>query len=283
MAILKMNEILRNDVQSYLDGSESVLIKTITDLTSKFTKGVERVTIPKVSGLSLENVVSGTDATAGGMTTTGDELICDQKKQVPEYIDYSDDLESAVNQKQAFIDAAPRVFAEGMESNIATALSASAYNDGGAEDHEFTSDTDGVGDGGYSIADIARAKKLLDKAKVPKKDRYLAVNADGMEILASMTEFQEGQKSLSDEALRQGVVSLVKGFKVVQSEDVSATKMLCYHKSALAFAVHDSMTFIDKELPEKATTFLALRGKYGSKLLDGGRRNVVITAGTAAV
>ena len=274
MAVLKMNEILRNDIQEYLDGSESVLIKTITDLTSKFTKGTERVTIPKVSGLALRDVpTGGTAQTAGGMTQTGDELICDQKKEVPEYIEYGDDQDSALRMEDAFLSAAPRVFAEGMESEIATGLNTSAYNDSTADDHEFNSGTANS----FGIEDIAKAKKLLDKAKVPKKDRYLAVNADGMEILASMSEFQEGQKALNDEALRQGVVSLVKGFKVVQSEDVASDKVLCYHKSALAFAVHDSVKYIKQEIANEGRTFLSLRGKYGAKQLDGGRRNVVIT------
>ena len=38
----------------------------------------------------------------------------------------------------------------------------------------------------------------------------------------SFSEFEDGSKGLSAEALRDGVVSRVKGFNVVQSEDVGS-------------------------------------------------------------
>lgn len=120
----------------------------------------------------------------------------------------------------------------------------------------------------FSIDDIASAKKLLDEGKVPKSDRYLAVNAAGMEVLASFQEFEDGSKSLSAESLRQGIVSQVKGFKVVQSEDVGINKIHAYHKSAVAFAMHDEVHFIEKMNEEYAQEFISLRGKYGVKEMN---------------
>lgn len=93
MAILSLNEILRNEIQEFLGGSDSVLISTIMDLSSRVRKGMDRVQVPKISGLALSDVVAGSRATAGGMTTTSDTLILDQSKQVPEYIDYADGFE----------------------------------------------------------------------------------------------------------------------------------------------------------------------------------------------
>ena len=273
MAILSLNEILRNEIQEFLGGSDAVLIKTVLDLTSRVRKGMDRVTIPRVSGLALSNVTAGTRATAGGMTTAGDALIMDQSKQVPEYISYDDGIESAVELKAAFLEAAPRVFAEGIEQAIATALATASPND-------FESESANAGE--FTIGDIAKAKKYLDQAGVPKSDRFMAVNADAMEVLASMSEFQEGQKSLSDEALRQGVVSQVKGFKVVQSEDVGSTtaasnEVHFYHRSAVAFALHDGVNFIEKMNEEYAQEFIALRGKYGVKALDSGNRKLTMS------
>lgn len=277
MAILSLNEILRNEIQQFLGGSDSVLIKTILDLTPRVQKGMDRVTVPRVSGLALSNVTSGSRATAGGMTTAGDVLLLDQSKQVPEYISYEDGIESAVDLKAAFLEAAPRVFAEGVEVAIASALATASPSD---------FDSASATAGQFAITDIANAKKILDQAKVPTSDRYMAVNADAMEILASMTEFQEGQKSLSDEALRQGVVSQVKGFKVVQSEDVGSSTAAdnvihFYHRSAAAFALHDGVSFIEKMNEEYAQEFIALRGKYGVKALDGGARKVTMALTTA--
>lgn len=277
MAILSLNEILRNEIQEFLGGSDSVLIKTVLDLTPRVRKGMDRVTIPRVSGLALSNVTAGTRASAGGMTTAGDALVMDQSKQVPEYISYDDGIESAVDLKAAFLEAAPRVFAEGIEGAIATALATASDND-----FDSASDTAGV----FAVSDIANAKKLLDQAGVPKSDRYMAVNADAMELLASFSEFEEGQKSLSDEALKQGVVSQVKGFKVVQSEDVGSSTAAdnvihFYHRSAVAFALHDQVHFIEKMNDEYAQEFISLRGKYGVKALDSGARKITMALTTA--
>lgn len=259
MAILSLNEILRNEIQEFLGGSDSVLIKSIMDLSSRVRKGMDRVQVPKISGLALSSVTSGVRATAGGMTTTSDTLILDQSKQVPEYIDYSDGFESAVDQKAAFLEAAPRVFAQGLEAAIAAALETVSTND-------FESAEAGAGL--FVIDDIATAKKLLDEDNVPKSDRYMAVNAASMEVLASFAEFEDGSKSLSAEALRQGIVSQVKGFKVIQSEDVTANNIHCYHKSAVAFAMHDEVHFIEKMNEEYAQEFISLRGKYGVKEMN---------------
>lgn len=117
----------------------------------------------------------------------------------------------------------------------------------------------------------------MDQAKVPAKDRYMAVNAEGMEILASMPEFEEGQKSLSPEALREGVVSQVKGFKVKQSEDISGTgatlKVHFYHKSAVAWALQDGMKFVEEMKESQGREFVALRGIFGCVDCDNASNN----------
>ena len=259
MAILSLNEILRNEVLESLQGSESVLVKTVLDLTAQAKPGSDRVTIPNTTGLALSSITAGSRATAGGMTTTGRELVLDQVKQVPEYISWKNGKESAVDQKQSFVANAPKVFAQGLEVAIAAKLATASAND-----FDSASATAGV----FTISDIGKAKKLMDQAKVPKNDRYMVVNAEAMEILAAMSEFQDGQKSLSPEALREGIVSRVKGFNVVQSEDVGGTgasnKIHCYHKSAVAFALHGEMEYIDKDIEEYGESFLSLRGKYGA-------------------
>lgn len=214
------------------------------------------------------------------MTTTGDQLLFNQVKQVPEYISYADGMDSAVDLKNAFLSVAPKVFAQGIEAVIAASLATASVGD-----FDSVSAVAGV----FAIGDIAKAKKKLDQAKVPKSDRYMAVNAEAMEILASMQEFQDGQKSLSAEALREGVVSQVKGFKVIQSEDISGTgatlKIHFYHKSAVAFALHAGMEFIEQPNPEYGQEFISLRGKYGAKDVDNlagaGTRKVTMKCTTA--
>lgn len=267
MAVLSLNKILAKQIQEFLGGSDAVLINTIWNLSSEVDEGMDRVTIPRISGLSAATITPGTRAAGGSMTTLGDVLLLDQAKEVSEYLGYQDNANSTVSLQDAFFMAAPRVYAEQFEELIQTQLGAAASG------MDFNSGTLNS----FSIANITEAKKKLDNQKVPKKDRYLAVNADGMAILASTSEFQDGSKSLSDEALKKGIVSMVKGFNVVQSEDVPSNKVHCYHRSAVAFAIQkgvESVIFDDKPYSQ---VYVALKGKYGCKQLDSGKRQVTIT------
>jgi hypothetical protein len=280
MAIISINDVLRQEILESLEGSDSVLVKTIVDLTAQVKPGSDRTTIPNVTGLALSSVTSGSRATAGGMTTTGSVLLLDQVKQVPEYINYANGEQSALELKSAFLSHAPKVFAQGIEAVIAAKLATAS-----SLDFDSASATAGV----FTIADVAKAKKKLDQAKVPAKDRYMAVNAEGMEILASMSEFQDGQKSLSPEALRQGIVSQVKGFNVIQSEDIAGTgatlKVHFYHKSAVAFALQDGVNFIAQMDEAYGQEFVALRGIYGAIDCDNaggaGKRKITMLCSTA--
>lgn len=258
MAILSLNKILQNEVMESLVG-EAVIVNSIMNLTSQVQPGADRVTIPSVTGLALADISAGSRAASDSVTTTGSVLLLDQVKQVHQYISYANGIQSTVDLKANFLKESPKYFVEGIEAAIAAKLATAS-----SLDFDSASATAGV----FTIADIAKAKKLMDKNKVPKTDRYMVLNADAMEILAGFSEFQEGQKSLSPEALREGVVSQVKGFKVIQSEQVGSStpasnKIHFYHKSAIAFALQDGMAFIDKESEEYGQIFLALRGVFG--------------------
>lgn len=277
--LLSRNNILAKKVQSQLAGSDAVLIKSIMDLSGEAEIGDDRVTIPRMSGLTLKSITQGTRAVGDVYNTDGDALLLNQSKEVSTYFGYTDEANSTVNRQDQFFMGAPRIYAQGIELLIAAQLEVSGPND-------FASSESGaatpVGEFTFNIKDIAKAKRLLDAQKVSKIDRWLALNAAGMEVLASTQEFQDGSKSLSAEALKMGVVSQVKGFNVIQSEDVSDGKINCYHREAVAFAIHKQMNSVVKDIEEFSEVYVALKGKYGSKLLDGGKRKVTIsmTAGT---
>lgn len=267
---MKINDILSQKVQSYLGGSEAVMTKIFMDLSADATEGKEKLSVPKVDGLAVKDVSEGADQTIDtALAITGDELVLSSFKEVPDYIPESVSIESAVDIKNAFLMVAPKLWVENIENDIYDALLANTNTD------NFNTGTLNS----FDITDIAQAKKLQDKAKVSKMGRYLIVNADAMEILAGTTEFEDGSKSLSDEALRQGIVSQVKGYNVVQYDGSSAdgAKLIFAHKDALAFANQKSVEFIEEPDRKAGREFISLRGKYGVKLLDSGNRAIVAT------
>lgn len=256
MAILSLNDILRNDVLEALAGADAVLSRAVWNLQAQ--PGSDRVTIPSVTGLAVGDISSGSRASADSVTTTGSVLLLDKVKQVHQYISYKDGIQSAVDQRANFIKESPKYMVESIEESIAAKLATAS-----SLDFDSASATAGQ----FAITDIAKAKKLFDQNKVPKNDRYMVLNAEAMEILASMSEFQDGAKSLSPEALREGIVSRVKGFNVIQSEEVggsgASNKIHFFHKTAVAWAMQDGMEYIDKEIEEYGQAFLALRALFG--------------------
>lgn len=264
MAVLSLSEILRNDIQEYLGGSDSILIKTIQDLSSRVGVGMDRVQVPLISGLATSNVAAGTKQSADSVTFTSDVLLLDQSKESYMYISFTESQNSAIDIKAAFLQAAPKEIAQAMEVAIAAQLAGASTND-----FDSTSATAGV----FDIDDIANAKKLMDIAKVPTSERYLACNADAMEILAGFTEFADGKNTLSNEALRDGIVSRVKGFNVIQSEEVGSTtaannEVHFYHRSAVAFAMQKEVHFVEQREESYGQEFIAVRTKYGVKSLN---------------
>jgi hypothetical protein len=264
MAVLSLSQILRNDIQEYLGGSDSILIKTIQDLSSRVSTGMDRVQVPLISGLATSTVATGTKQAADSVTFTSDVLLLDQSKESYMYISFLESQDSAIDIKAAFLQAAPKEIAQAMEVAIAAALAGASTND-----FDSTSATAGI----FDIDDIANAKKLMDIAKVPTSDRWLACNADAMEILSGFTEFADGKNTLSNEALRDGVVSRVKGFNVIQSEEVGSTtaasnEVHFYHRSACAFAMQKEVHFVEQREESYGQEFIAVRTKYGVKALN---------------
>lgn len=279
MAILSMNEILSNEVLENLEGSEAILVNSVMNMTASVKPGADRVTVPKVSGYALASITSGSRAASDSVTTTGTVLLLDQVKQVHEYVSWANGIDSKVDLQSAFIANSPKYYVKGIEALIAAKLATAS-----ALDFDSASATAGV----FSVSDIAKCKKLLDQNNVPKTERFLSVNAEAMEILSSFAEFQDGSKSLSAEALRMGIVSMVKGFNVIQSEDIAGTgatlKFHAYHKSAVAFAQHAGLEFINKDIEEYGESFMALRGKHGCIDLDNasgsGVRKITVLCST---
>lgn len=278
-ATVSINEVLRQEVLEYLGGAEAVLVKTIMDLSPFVTIGADRVTIPNVLNLNKGDITSGSRAAGSTRETASSVLLLNQAKRVWDYISYKEGKQSALDLKASFLANAPKEYAKLIEDAIATSLLT-------ANAADFNSGTNGK----FLVSDISKAKKLMDQAKIPASDRYMAVNAEGMEILAGFDIFEEGQKSLSPEALRQGVVSIVKGFKVVQQENTgfgtaATLKVVFYHKSAVAYAPQSEMEYVEQMDQTYAEEFVALQGLFGCTDVDNaanaGVRKIVMSCKTA--
>jgi hypothetical protein len=275
---ISMEEILFRDVQAYLV-QEAVIVNTITDLTGRVGVGQKSVKVPRFSGLTTADVKQdGSEATASGMQASQDTLVLDKFREVPEYIYEAADLESAVDLKDQFLDAAPRVLGNDMEEKIYAELKQASA---ATPDHIIQMSEAGIGGGANeapSLTDIQQAGLLLDKQNVPRDGRYLLVSHEIKVHLLGKTEIQDASKSGTNSSIVNGEFARLFGMIMVVSNVVPAAECVAYHSSACAFAMQKEVEFIEEQQRSYGREFIAVRSKYGTKVLDAGVRCVLLNA-----
>ena len=275
---ISMEDILFQDVQAYLV-QEAVIIGTITDLTAKVKNGSKSVKVPRFSGLSVTAVKQdGTEAVAAGMAADQDTLVLDSFNEVAEYIYEAADLESSVDLKSQFLDAAPRVLADNIEADIYAQLKQASAS---TPDHiiQLSEQFSGAAvNTAPSLADIQTAGLLLDRQNVPGTERTLLVSHEIKVHLLGKSEIQDASKSGGNSALVNGEFSRLFGFVMVVSNVVPAAECVAYHKTACAFGMQRAIGFVEDPQPSKGREFIAVRSKYGQKILDAGKRCVLMNS-----
>jgi len=274
VAGVSLEDILFNDVQEFLV-QEAVVAGTIMDLTSRIKKGDQSVKVPRVTGLAVSDVKQdNTEAVSSNMGLTSDVMPLSSFKEVPDYIFEGGDLESTVDIKAAFLDAAPRVLADFIDADLITELkNASAA----APDH-IQQLSEGVLNTRPSLADIQNAGLLLTKQNVPKTERFLLVSPEIKVHLMAKTEIQDASKAGSNTALVNGEFARLFGFIMLESNNLAAAEMIAYHTTAAAWGMQKTVEFIEEQQRSKGREFVSMRTKYGKKTLDAGVRQVFYNA-----
>lgn len=272
VADVSLAAIASQDVQNQL-ADQAVLVNTVLNLSERVGPGMKSIAIPRVSGMAATAIPdSGSDSTASGMTLAVDTLPLTSKREVAEFI-YDSSLDSSVDLKESFFANAPGIMVEDIESKIYAELDgASASN----PDHILQ--MSGASNLVPTIADIRLAAKLLDEQKVPQGDRYLVVTPNIKHAILAFSEVSDASKFGNAQAIQNGYIGELYGFKVIMSNQVTAATMVAYHRTALAFAFQKQLTAVNTRNEEKAREFVAIRGHYGQKVLAAGKRCILFNA-----
>jgi len=124
---------------------------------------------------------------------------------------------------------------------------------------------------------IVSLKTKLDKAKMPKKNRWLVVNGDVAGVLLQSTQLTRDVESDTD-VVRNGKIGRIAGFDVFENEQVAGDNTTGYwvlagHKSAITFA----MAFVESDIEPLIGNFgRAYKGLnvYGAKVIDERRKGL---------
>lgn len=270
---VSLSDILFQDVQEYL-AQDAVIIGTITDVTNRIKKGQKEVSIPRTSGLAAADVKQdNSEAVSSGFALGADVMVLDKFREVPDYIFEGGDLESTVDIKSAFLDAAPKVMSDDVESILYSELkkASAAGPDNILQMSEVTNTRP-------SLGDLQAAMQAADEQNWPGSERYLLVSPAIKVHLLSKSEIQDASQSGSNSALVNGEFSRIYGFTLLSSNNVDADEMIAYHRSALAYGSQKSVEFIEESQRSKGREFISIRMKYGTKVLDSGKRCILFNA-----
>jgi N4-gp56 family major capsid protein len=256
----------------------SLLRPTVTDLSSMAQKGVKAIDWPRFSASSLAPAAQnpdGTTETAGQTATFAvDTISLNDWTSIPYEIPDRVSEQSMINLEAELARSAGRRYGEYMDSKILVKLRLASTS---APDHKIDldgSDTHGVATA-ITLDGIAKARQLLNRQNVPQSDRFLVIPPEQEKVLIGLDNFRNADKYGSREALLNGEIGQIYGFRVIVHNGCASNEAMAYHKSAVAVAVQQEVKYETRRsrLGLQKTEYAFAMG-MGQAVLDSGKRQV---------
>lgn len=257
---------------------EAKLPPTVTDLSSMVRAGYKTVSIPKwsagFSGPAAQNVDGNTTVDFQTATFATDDLNLDQWVNLPYALPDRIKDQSSINLEAELAQSAGREMALWVDTKILAQLRLAS---GSSPDHivQLTGTTNTL----ITLADIVNARMLLNKQNISEADRTLLVSPEQEAEMLKMSNFIKASEYGAREALLNGEIGRVYGFRVITHNGLAAAEAIAYHKSAVAYAFQKAIKF------EKQRGRVNLqRDEYsfsagaGFKVLQGGKCQVLMNA-----
>lgn len=248
--------------------TNSVLLNTIEDYSSWVIPGAKSVKIPKAGSFTAGNKIENTASSLQKLTFTTDDLELSIYKHIVSELEDSAREQSAVDVEGIYIQRMSTAMVEAIEEDVAEIL-VKAAND---------IQLSGTANLLITKADILEARRLLDDAKVPANDRFLALPPAQEKALLLIDDFVLANEFGSRDPVLNGQLGRLFGFSVIKSTSfTSDTEAVAYHKSHGAFARQIAPKFEKQRAPlTHLADELSLSLLYAVKQLDSGNRGIYL-------
>lgn len=245
---------------------QSALLPTIMNYTNFVTPGAKQVGVPKLTNWVPVDKVENTSAAYQLVTASTDDILLNVYKTIVAQLEDRARSQSIIDWDSIMLDSMAKDMAAAIESSIAGALvkATNAIQLSGTSNLLATQ------------ADILEAKRILTAAKVPLSDRFLAVPPGQEKALLSIAGFVSATDYGSAQAIQQGVLGNLYGFKVVVSNSfASDTEFVAYHREHVGFAMGLEPKFEKQRAPltDLADDY-ALSAIWGVKQMNSGALGV---------
>jgi hypothetical protein len=267
-------EIVASIIQEELIQS-AILLPTITDYSAFAVKGSDKVKIPKAGSFTAVLKAENVAASAEALTFSTDDIALDLHYNVQALIEDIADIQANVPLMDEYIRRMAKAIALKVDEEIYDELVLASV---AAPDHKIdwaNAPTDTVTKG-----DFVTAKKLLKQANVPmlSNELFFLINPKRESEILLLADFVDADKWIegSANAKLNGMIGRAYGFNILVSNLVNDDEVVFYHKSAVGYATQMAPRLqSDKDLPNLAQR-LALDMLFGVKVLDGGKRQVLV-------
>jgi N4-gp56 family major capsid protein len=269
-------DVISSIVQDELKRSAK-LRPTVTDRSDMAMKGVKSIDLPRFdssfAGPQPQNADGVTETAGQTLDFAVDTIDLNDWTSIVYKIPDRVSKQTMINLEGELAVSAGKDYGNYVDDQIIVQLRlATASQQIGIEDN----DTSGLG-ASLVLEDISKARRLLNRANVPQDERFMLIPPEMEENIINLDNFRQADKYGSREALLQGEVGQIYGFRVIVHNGLAANEAVCYHRTAVAIAVQHDVTFETRRLPLglQATEYSYAMG-MGQTVLDEGKRQVYL-------
>ena len=254
----------------------TIVLGSVMDHSGLVMNGIKSVDIPRFeadttpgSGRfgdpSTQNPDGETAAPLQTASLTVDSIDLDQWKNLPYRIPDRVAKQSRVPLEAELARKSGREFAIYMDKEIITVLATltdtHAYADTATEK--------------LALADITAVRTKMNRNNVPQNDRVLLISPEKEEDMLNLDNFIHADKYGAREALLNGEIGRVFGFKVLVSNLLTEFQAFAYHKECVGYAIQSNVDFETQraEVNVRATDYSYAIG-WGFSLMYAGKKGV---------
>lgn len=254
----------------------TVILGSVMDHSDKVQDGLKTIEIPRFEadqtagsgrfgGPSAQNPDGETPVAFKTASLTTDTINLDKWENLPYRIPDRVAMQSRVPLEAELARKAGKEMAIYMDQEIKAVLDTLtktiAYDDDVNES--------------MGLVDITEARKELNKENVPQTDRVLLISPDKEQDMLNIENFIHADKYGAREALLNGEIGRVYGFRVLVSNLLGDDEAYAYHRECVGYAMQKQVDFETQraDVNIRATDYSYAVG-WGCTLMYDGRKGV---------
>jgi len=269
-------DIISSIVQDELKRAAK-LRETVVDRSDMAMKGVKSIDLPRFdssfAGPADQNVDGTTETTAQTVDFAVDTIDLNDWTSIVYKIPDRISKQTMINLEGELAASAGKDYGNYLDDQIIVQLKLASA---AAPDHLLGLGEADAGVGAaITLGDISKWRSSLNRENADQDNRFLVIPPEMEKTIIDLDNFRNADKYGSREALLEGEVGQIYGFRVIVHNGLAENEALAYQKKAVAYAIQQDVRFETRRLPLglQATEYSFAMG-MGQTVLQKGVLNI---------